>query len=241
MNVRSRIPIFFLCALSFAICVDAVLSAQTSDPAPPAAQAGGRDTSNDLSVTVGKSALVDFTKPVTRVAVGLGDVAEATAVSPTEVMVNGKAPGNTSLIVWEQGGERQFFNVTVHPSRAASDDTLTALRRELRVALPGQNITVASENNHVFLRGTVNDLASSDRAVQMASSAGKVVNLLYVNVPPPPPQILLKVRFASVDRNSSRQLGINIFSTGAANTIGSITTGQFQSATGHSSEWGLSA
>jgi pilus assembly protein CpaC len=35
------------------------------------------------------------------------------------------------------------------------------------------------------------------------------------------------VRFASVDRNASRQLGINIFSTGAANTIGTVTTGQF--------------
>jgi pilus assembly protein CpaC len=61
----------------------------------------------------------------------------------------------------------------------------------------------------------------------MASSAGKVINLLYVNVPPPPPQILLKVRFASVDRNSSRQLGLNLFSTGAANTVGTVTTGQF--------------
>lgn len=231
MNVRGRIFILSLFALSFAICADAV-SAQAPDPAPqappaPAAQAGGRDTSNELSVTVGKSALVDFSKPVTRVAIGAGDIAEATAVSPNEVMVNGKTPGNTSLIVWEQGGERQFFNVTVHPSRAASEDQLTALRRELKVALPGQNLTVAAENNLVFLRGTVNDLASSDRAVQMASSAGKVVNLLYVNVPPTPPQIILKVRFASVDRNLTRSLGINIFSTGAANTIGTVTTGQF--------------
>jgi pilus assembly protein CpaC len=227
VKIRSRIPLVFLCALFFALSAEAILPAQTPVPAPPAAQSTSRDSANDLSVTVGKSALVDFTRPVIRVAVGLGDVAEATAVSPTEVMINGRAPGNTSLIVWEQGGERQFFNVAVHASRAASEDTLTALRRELRVALPGQNITIASENNLVFLRGTVNDLASSDRAVQMASSAGKVVNLLYVNVPPPPPQILLKVRFASVDRNASKQLGINIFSTGAANTIGAVTTGQF--------------
>jgi pilus assembly protein CpaC len=227
VKIRSQIPVAFLSALAFAIGAEAILPAQTPEPPPPAAQGIGRDTSNELSVTVGKSALVDFTKPVIRVAVGLGDVAEATAVSPTEVMVNGRAPGNTSLIVWEQGGERQFFNVAVHPSHAASDDTLTSLRRELKIALPGQNITIASENNLVFLRGTVNDLASSDRAVQMASSAGKVVNLLYVNVPPPPPQILLKVRFASVDRNTSRQLGLNLFSTGATNTIGTVTTGQF--------------
>jgi pilus assembly protein CpaC len=228
VNIRSRIPVAFLYASFIAICAEMALPAQTPAPAPtPAAQGASRDTANDLSIIVGKSALVDFNKPVVRVAVGLGDVAEATAVSPNEVMINGRAPGNTSLIVWEQGGERQFFNVAVHPSRAASDDTLTSLRRELRAALPGQSITVASENNLVFLRGTVNDLASSDRAVQMASSLGKVVNLLYVNVPPPPPQILLKVRFASVDRNASRQLGINIFSTGAANTIGTVTTGQF--------------
>ena len=227
MKIRSRIPFVFLSVLGFVICGEAILPAQTSAPATPPAQGVSRDTANDLSIIVGKSALVDFTKPVTRVAVGLADIAEATAVSPTEVMVNGKAPGNTSLIVWEQGGERQFFNVTVHPSRAAAEDTLTSIRRELRAALPGQNITVASENNLVFLRGTVNDLASSDRAVQMASIAGKVVNLLYVNVPPPPPQILLKVRFASVDRNASNSLGLNLFSTGAANTIGTVTTGQF--------------
>jgi pilus assembly protein CpaC len=227
VNLRSRISVTCLCALALAASAETALQAQTS-PAPPAATAGvGQDQSNDLSVTVGKSALVDFTKPVIRVAIGLGELAEATAVSPTEVMVNGKAPGNTSLIVWEQGGERQFFNVTVHASHAAADENLTALRRELKVAMPGQNINVVSEGNLVFLRGTVNDLASSDRAAQMASGAGKVVNLLYVNVPLAPPQILLKVRFASVDRSKSNQLGINFFSTGAANTIGAVTTGQF--------------
>jgi pilus assembly protein CpaC len=196
-------------------------------PAPPAAASAGQDQANDLSVAVGKSALVDFTKPVTRVAIGFGDIAEATAVSPNEVIVNGKAVGNTSLIVWEQGGERQFFNVAVHPSRAAIDESVTALRRELRVAMPGQDINVASENNLIFLRGTVNDLASSDRAVQIASGAGKVVNLLYVAVPQARPQILLKVRFASVDRSLTTQLGLNLFSTGATNTLGTVSTGQF--------------
>ena len=83
------------------------------------------------------------------------------------------------------------------------------------------------ENGLVFLRGTVKNLTSADRAVSIASTAGKVVNLLYVDVPPPEAQILLKVRFASVDRNSSRQLGLNLISTGATNTIGTATTQQF--------------
>lgn len=222
MNLRTLIA----SALSSFICLQPTLQAQA--PPPPSAQAESTsDVTNDLSVTVGKSALVDFTKPITRVAIGTAEIAEATAVSPSEVMVNGRAPGNTSLIVWQQGGGRQFFNITVHPSHAAADDSIAAVRRELKLAMPAENINIASENNLVVLRGTVKDLTDSDRAVQIASTAGKVVNLMYVDVPPTPQQILLKVRFASVDRSLERQLGINIFSTGATNTIGAITTGQF--------------
>jgi len=54
------------------------------------------------------------------------------------------------------------------------------------------------------------------------------VNLLRVNIPGTEAQILLKVRFADVDRSATKQLGINLFSLGATNTIGQSATGQFQ-------------
>lgn len=225
MKTHSRSSLVCLFAFSLAICPGTFLQAQT--PAPASAASAGSDSTNDLSVDVGKSALVDFDQPVTRVAIGSGDVAEATAVSPTEVMVNGKTTGSTTLIVWEQGGGRQFFNVSVQPSRFVSEDQVAGLRREMRAALPGQNVNVSMVNNLVFLRGTVKDLTSSDRAVQIGSTAGKVVNLLYVDVPTAPRQILLKVRFTSVDRSLAKQLGLNFFSTGATNTIGTVSTGQF--------------
>ena len=204
-----------------------VLQAQVQTPTAPSAGGSTQDSANDLSVAVGKSVLVDCAKPIERVALGSGDLAEATAVSPTEVMLNGKAPGETTLIVWQVGGERQFFNVTVHASTYVANDRLDSLRRELRTELPGQTLRVSTENGLVFLRGTVKDLTSSDRAVQIASTAGKVVNLLYVDIPAADPQILLKVRFASVDRSVVKSLGANLFSLGAANSVGSVTTGQF--------------
>jgi pilus assembly protein CpaC len=46
-------------------------------------------------------------------------------------------------------------------------------------------------------------------------------------VPPAETQILLKVRFANVDRAASTDLGANFVSTGALNTDGRITTGAF--------------
>ena len=50
-----------------------------------------------------------------------------------------------------------------------------------------------------------------------------------MNVPPEEPQILLKVRFADVDRSPSLNLGINFAST-AFNQATGISTGQFGSA-----------
>jgi pilus assembly protein CpaC len=219
------------CALSLAIFAVPALGGQAPAPSAQSAAGSSQDSANELFVSVGKSVLVDSAHQIARVAIGMADVAEATAVTPTEVMVNGKAPGETTLIIWEAGGGRQFFNVTVGPSTYVANDRLESLRRELRTELPGQAVKVSSENGMIFLRGTVKDLNSSDRAIQIASTAGKVVNLLYVNVPPADPQILLKVRFASVDRSKERQLGMNIFSLGAANTIGSVSTQQFSAPT----------
>lgn len=185
------------------------------------------DRADDLVVAAGKSVLIDCARPIERVAVGLGDYAEAMAVTRNEILVNGKTPGVTSLIVWEQGGLRQFFNVKILVGAEQTEDRLAGIRRELARQLPGQPIRVSVEDNTLFLSGTVDDLNSSSRALQIASTSGKVVNLLSVKVPPAEPQILLKVIFASVDRSRSNQLGMNLFSTGLGNTIGSATTGQF--------------
>ncbi|HTV06354.1 MAG TPA: pilus assembly protein N-terminal domain-containing protein [Acidobacteriaceae bacterium] len=234
MNVKSRISPLSLCAALFALAIPAFTGTQLR---AQASSTVGQDSTRELSIQVGKTALIDFTRPVTRVSIGLGSVAEVNAVSPTEVLVNGQTPGSTTLIVWEQGGSRQFFNVQVHASTFVSNDEMANLRRQLSLQLPGQDIKVSGENGLIYLRGTVSDLNTSNRAVQIATAAaeaagpagakGKVVNLLYVDIPATPPQILLKVRFMSVDRSLLKQLGLNIFSTGATNSIGTVATGQF--------------
>jgi pilus assembly protein CpaC len=201
--------------------------AETGGAPLPPSPSTFHDSTNDLYLTVGKTVLVDCQYPVTRVATGLGDVAVANVVSATEIMVDGKAPGQTSLIIWDSRGGRQFFNVTVRGNDYGVENQLAEVRRQLRSDLPGQAINVSLVNGNVFLRGTVDDLISSSRAVQIASTAGKVVNLLDVTVPKAKPQILLKVRFASLDLTRSRDLGINIFSLGLGNAIGAISTGQF--------------
>ncbi|MBZ5603573.1 MAG: pilus assembly protein N-terminal domain-containing protein [Acidobacteriia bacterium] len=177
----------------------------------------------DLSLVVGKSLVFDSPANIERVSVANGAIAEAVAITPREVVVNGKAAGETSLILWQQGGGRLVFDLKV----SAPHPKLQAVQRELKKELGDSDVTIDVDTDSVFIRGTVPNLTSADRAVAIASTLGKPVNLLNVNVPPPEAQILLRVRFASVDRKAIQQLGMNIFSTGATNTIGSTGTGAF--------------
>ena len=130
-------------------------AAQPPAPTPqPIMQPVGpstQDSSNELSVAVGKSVVLDLARPITRIVVGLGDYAEAAAMSPTQVLVNGKAPGETTLILWDTSGGRQFFNVSVRASNFVSNDRLESLRRELRAELPGQPLRVSEEDGNIFV------------------------------------------------------------------------------------------
>ncbi|MCU1337806.1 MAG: hypothetical protein JWO19_3387 [Bryobacterales bacterium] len=186
-----------------------------------------QQTPQSLDLTVGKSIVLDSFLPMERVAVGLGGFAEVTAVGPSQVLVSGKTPGETTLIIWQEDGTKLYYDLAVRPSRFLANNRIEVADRQIKEELPGQNVSLSLEDDTLFLRGRVKDVTSAERAFSIASTLGKTVNLLYVDVPPPEAQILLKVKFASVDRNFSTQLGVNLFSTGAANSIGSASTGQF--------------
>lgn len=189
-----------------------------------AAELQGQAATAPLVVTAGKSMVLDSPMNIERVSLANGDVAEAVAVNPKEVLINAKLPGETTLIVWQQGGPRLVYDLTVRPNT----NKLESINQQLSRDLPGQDLSVHVEGDTVFLRGTAADLVSAERAASIAATMGKVINLLNVAVPAGEPQVLLKVKFADVDRSVSSSLGINIFSTGATRTIGSVGTEQFQ-------------
>jgi len=204
------------------VVLNLVLIVRGQTPAAPSIESPATGA-RELVLTAGKSAVIDSAVNIQRVAVANGDIAEAVATTPREIVVNAKAPGETSLIVWQQNGQRQFFDLIVNRRNRVLEGTITQLKQEL----PDQGITLTQEGDTLFLRGTVRDLNAAERAVAIATTAGKTVNLLRVPVPPTDPQILIKVRFASIDRASQLQLGLNLISTGALNTVGATSTQQF--------------
>jgi pilus assembly protein CpaC len=193
---------------------------QGQPPSPAPSQSPG--TTARLTVSVGKSLIMDSPVNIQRVSVANGELVEAVAVSPREILINGKGPGDTSLVVWQQNGNRLLYDLTIRPSPARLDAVRTQISREF----PDANIDVTFENDTAFVRGTVKDAIAAERVMAIVATMGKAINLLRVDVPPVEAQILLKVRFASVDRNVETDLGINLVST-AFNQSTAVSTQQF--------------
>ena len=173
-----------------------------------------------LVVTVGKSLSIDSPLVIKRISLSNSSLAETVAIGPKEVLLNGKAPGETSLVIWQEGDIRLVYDVLVR----AGSLRLDAVREQLAREFPGNAIDVTFDNDTAFVRGTVTDIVAADRTMAIASTLGKTVNLLRVIVPPVEQQILLKVRFANVDRAAGRDLGMSL-ATGAFNQSTALGTG----------------
>ncbi len=193
--------------------------AQNSQTAMPPLEGG-----SDLVVPFNKSIVLERPAGVRRISISNGDIAEAVAISSTEILLNGKNPGDTNLIIWDPKGNRTNFDIHV----ASDSKDVEAVQAELAREL-GPGVSLTFEDKTAFLRGTVPDTIAADRAFSIASTLGKVVNLLRVTVPPSASQILLKVRFAAVSRTAAEQFGFNVFSMNQKGIANSSTNqfGQF--------------
>jgi pilus assembly protein CpaC len=232
MSVRQDVGRASLRAVALFAAATIGFAAPQQEPAQPAQPAEqGQPSTHELFVTVGKSVIVNSAAPIERISVGYNDVAEATAIGLHEVLVNGKAPGDTTLIVWQRDGNKVFFDLTVRPNTSDVKTKLQGLRRELKKQLPGDNVDVSFENGIVFLGGTVQNVTSAQRAEAIASTLGKTVNLLYVAVPPQDAEILLNIKFALIDRTVTKTFGFNLVNLGNGGVVGSTGTGQFSAPT----------
>ncbi len=178
-----------------------------------------------LRVMVGKSLLINTTEKLKRVSVTDPTVADTLVVTPTQVLVNGLAPGEVSLLIWDELERSRSFDLRV-------DVDITAASEEMNRLFPNEQISVTPSRNAIVLSGHVTTEDVAKHAGALASAYSKnVVNVLTFG-PVGAEEVLLEVKFAEVDRSAMTQMGINMFSTGAGNTVGAVTTGQFGGVTG---------
>src|SRR5450432_1522720 len=223
----------------FAVAQNAPPSTPPAD-APPATAAGTPDTaattlppqatspsaepqgSAPLRVMVGKSLLINTSERLKRISVTDPAVADALVVTPTQVLVHGRAPGEISLLIWDELERSQSFDLRV-------DVDVTAAAEEIHRLFPDEQISVSPSRSAIVLSGhvTTEDVAKHAGSIAAAYSKN-VVNVLSFG-PVGAQEVLLEVKFAEVDRSAITQLGINLFMPGLGNTIATSQTGQFGS------------
>ncbi len=213
---------FLLAAMPIHACRASTSAAQAAPN--PSAETGGQTPAATTSapepsgaaplrVMVGKSLLINTTERLKRVSVTDPSVANATPVTPTEVLVDGLAPGETSLLIWDELERSRSFDLRV-------DVDITAASEEIHRLFPNEQIQVSPSRSAIVLSGHVTTEDVAKHAGALASAYSKnVINVLTFG-PVGADEVLLEVRFAEVDRTAMTQLGINMFSTGAGNTIG---------------------
>jgi pilus assembly protein CpaC len=131
----SQIPFFIFAALLIVTNLSSrslfAEIAEAQSPSKPHQEAPASEDQS-LVVTSGKSLIIDSPAPIVRVSIGNAEIAEALAVTPREVLVNAKARGETTLIVWQKDGKRLAFDLTVRPNTAKLDAINRLLKRVLK-------------------------------------------------------------------------------------------------------------
>src|SRR5437660_4447941 len=169
---------------------------------------------------VGKSLLINTTERLKRVSVTDPGVADALVLTPTQILVHGRSPGEVSLLIWDELERSRSFDLRV-------DVDVSAAAEEEKRVFPDEQIAVTPSRSAIVLSGHVSTEDVAKRAGMIADAYSKnVVNVLTFG-PVGAQEILLEVKFAEVDRTAVTQLGINLFAPGLGNMIGNVTTGQF--------------
>lgn len=172
-----------------------------------------------LRILAGRSTVLKSPEILKRVSVTDPAVATAIIVSPNQVLVHGITPGTVTLILWDEQERMRTFDLQVELDIGGLGDVM-------KQVFPTENIQVNQTASSVVLTGTVSSKEVAERALALAQTKTKsVVNALGFTETSG--EVLLQVRFAEVDRAAVQQLGLNIFSTGAGNTPGAVSTQQF--------------
>lgn len=159
--------------------------------------------SNALNVPMNRAVVVESDTAFAELSIANPGIADISSLSERTIYVLGKEPGRTTLTLLGDDGQL-ITNVEVHVT-----PDIAEFKERLEQILPGEPIEVRTANDGIVLSGTVSSSAKLDRALQLAEryAAGRVSNLMSVGGTQ---QVMLRVRFAEMQRSVSKQLSSSV-------------------------------
>ena len=198
------------------------LSAQFAAPLPAHAQnvlnVMRGAASNNISVAVNRAVVMESDRVFAEVSVANPSIADVAALSDRNLYVLGKVPGRTTLtLLGPNGGLITNVDIRVGPDIAEFKDRLKEI-------LPRENIEIRNAANGIVLSGTASSAAVLSAALELAEiyAPGRVTNLVSIGGTQ---QVMLKVRFAEMQRSVAKSLASSVGLGGAVGGDSGIALG----------------
>ncbi len=168
--------------------------------------------SDVLNVPMNRAVVVESDVSFAELSIANPDIADISTLSDRTVYVLGKAPGLTTLTLLDASGQL-ITNVDV---RVSSD--ISEFKERLRQILPNEAIEVRTANDGIVLSGTVSSAARLAQAMALAEryAPERVSNLMTVGGVQ---QVMLKVRFAEMQRTVTKSLSGSLAASGSLGGI----------------------
>ncbi|MEE2943692.1 MAG: type II and III secretion system protein family protein [Pseudomonadota bacterium] len=156
-----------------------------------------------LGVPMNRAVVVESDTPFAELSIANPAIADISSLSDRTIYVLGKSPGATTLTLLDAAG-RLITNVEV---RVSAD--VTEFKERLKQILPNEKIEVRTANDGIVLSGTASSTQKMQRALDLAQryAPERVSNLMSVGGVQ---QVLLKVRFAEMERSVSKNLSSSL-------------------------------
>ena len=177
--------------------------------------------SGALQVPMNRAVVVESDVPFAELSIANPGIADISTLSETSIYVLGKAPGRTTLTLLSADG-KLISNVDVQVTPDVAE-----FKERLRQILPGENIEVRTANDGIVLSGQVSSTVKLDRALDLANryAPDRVSNLMTVGGTQ---QVMLKVRFAEMQRSVAKNLGTSLaIKSNSGSVGGQVGTGSF--------------
>ena len=189
--------------------------------------------SSALNVPMNRAVVVESDVAFAELSIANPGIADISTLSDKTIYVLGKAPGRTTMTLLSPDG-KLIANVEVQVTPDIGE-----FKERLQQILPGEKIEVRTANDGIVLSGTVSSTAKLDRAMDLANryAPERVSNLMTVGGTQ---QVMLKVRFAEMQRSVSKSLSSSLRIGGSGSALtGSYVTGNRKAGTQGAAEIGF--
>jgi pilus assembly protein CpaC len=161
----------------------------------------------ELSILLSRSEVLKFETPLTRISVADPAIADVIPIDPQQIIINGKARGTTTLLLWDKNGQMGEILLNV----GANNNELSHLIKQMT---PKQQIETLVTDDSVVFTGKADSSSQVERIIKAAKAFGykdeNIIDLMEANHY----QVSLKVRITESSRDVVKNL---------QNTIGYYT------------------